>query len=191
MACMQDTIHTLNLSGFGSLIGTMINKSIVDGFMHSARVCSTAPLQQPVDWVEFRPGSSLLSLSNSDDKYNSLTAESLSSSSLTDNAHPARPFAIRGAMQEGWPAAEWTPGELLERCGDCEVPVEVSSGGGDYRDAYDDAKSEPGRTFDAGVPVPLSLLLDAMQSTLVRPSELLVLLTHNDALVPNSIRYLV
>ncbi|CAL8470425.1 g9967 [Coccomyxa elongata] len=69
-------------------------------------------------------------------------------------------------MQEGWPAAEWTSRELLEKCGDCEVPVEVSSGGGDYRDAYDDAKSQPGRTFDAGVPVPLSLLLNAMQLTL-------------------------
>ncbi|BDA44466.1 Bifunctional peptidase and arginyl-hydroxylase JMJD5 [Coccomyxa sp. Obi] len=68
-------------------------------------------------------------------------------------------------MQEGWPAAEWTPRELLERCGDREVPVEVSSGGGDYRDAYDDAKCQPGRTFDASVPVPLSLLLDVMQST--------------------------
>lgn len=74
-------------------------------------------------------------------------------------------------MQEGWPAADWTPRDLLERCGDREVPLEVSCGGGDYRDAYDDARSRPGRTFDAGVPVPLSLLLDAMQSTHVRPSK--------------------
>ena len=157
----QDSVHRQYKLGIDSFIGMVISKHIgVDSCMHSTRKCSSTPLQQPIDWVDFRPGSSLLSLSNLRSCHNP--------SSLAGNAHPARPVAIRGAMQEGWPAADWTPRDLLERCGDREVPLEVSSGGGDYRDAYDDARSRPGRTFDAGVSAPLSLLVDAMQSTQVR-----------------------
>lgn len=66
-------------------------------------------------------------------------------------------------MQEGWPALQWSPADLLEKCRDCEVPVEVSSRGGDYRDLYEPGRATPGSTFDAGVPLPLSLLLDSMQ----------------------------
>lgn len=117
---------------------------------------SRAPLQQPVGWVDYRPGSNLESLSPS--------------RSLTDTAakDSLQPFAIRGAMQEGWPALHWTPQDLLGKCGDLEVPLEVSSGGGDYRDMYNNGTPRPGRSFEAGVPVPLSLLLQSMQDSEVR-----------------------
>lgn len=116
---------------------------------------------QPVEWVDFRPGCDLDSLSQS--------SSDLSTSPKLDNpCHSAQPFAIRGAMQEGWPVLLWTPRDLLDRCGDCEVPVEVSSGGGDYRDMYSNPSPKPGRRFEAGVPVPLSLLLSSMQESQVR-----------------------
>ena len=119
---------------------------------------STAMLRQPVKWVDFRPECSLDSLST---KTNTSPTSDYQSQSM-------QPFAIRGAMQEGWPVLQWTHQDLLDRCGDCEVPVEVSSGGGDYRDLYSDSRPSPGRSFEAGVPVPLSLLLSSMQESEVR-----------------------
>ncbi|KAK9915601.1 hypothetical protein WJX75_001392 [Coccomyxa subellipsoidea] len=74
-------------------------------------------------------------------------------------------------MQKGWPVLLWTPRDLLDRCGDCEVPVEVSSGGGDYRDMYSNPSPKPGRRFEAGVPVPLSLLLSSMQESQEQPGQ--------------------
>ena len=93
--------------------------------------------------VEYRPGCSLEQL-------------------LGNQQEPA---VISGAMADKeWPALRWSPDELLRRHSDMTVPVEVSTGGADYRhrDMYC-PQSGSGRTFEAGVPVPLSLLLQHMR----------------------------
>ena len=97
--------------------------------------------------VEYRPGCSLEQL-------------------LGNQQQPA---VISGAMTDNeWPALRWSPEELLRRHSDMTVPVEVSIGGADYTTTYDDRdmycpQPGSGRAFEAGVPVPLSLLLQHMR----------------------------
>ena len=75
-----------------------------------------------------------------------------------------QPAVLKGAMSpEEWPALQWKPDELLQQSGDVEVPVEVSRGGGDYRELYSPRPTDSSRAFEAGVPVPLSVLLQHMQ----------------------------
>lgn len=72
-----------------------------------------------------------------------------------------QPAVITGAMSgKEWPALQWTLEQLLSHSGDISVPVEASSNGGDYRDLH---SPRPGRGFEAGMPVPLSLLLQHMR----------------------------
>jgi hypothetical protein len=68
-----------------------------------------------------------------------------------------------------WPALRWSPDELLRRHSDMTVPVEMSVGGGDWRDMYCPQPGS-GRAFEAGVPVPLSLLLQHMRDEELRVS---------------------
>ena len=78
----------------------------------------------------------------------------------------ALPCIINGAMTEenGWNAVNWSRDDLVAACdGETLVPVEVSVNDGDYRDLYRLAESSRQRQFDAGVPVPLSFLLDHIQ----------------------------
>ncbi|CAL5218404.1 g80 [Coccomyxa viridis] len=64
----------------------------------------------------------------------------------------------------GWEAVSWSKHDLLAACnGDTLVPVEVSIDSGDYRDLYRPAQSSSRRQFEAGVPVPLSFLLEHIQ----------------------------
>ena len=77
------------------------------------------------------------------------------------------PCIINGAMTEenGWNAGNWSSDDLIVACdGETLVPVEVSINGGDYRDLYRAAEgSSRRRQFEAGVPVPLSFLLQHIQ----------------------------
>ena len=86
----------------------------------------------------------------------------------------ALPTVINGAMTEanGWQAATWSRDELLKACdGDTMVPVEASINGGDYRDLYRSSHSKTQRGFEAGMPVPLSFLLEHMQELDEAPDE--------------------
>jgi hypothetical protein len=65
-------------------------------------------------------------------------------------------------MAEGWPVLYWDREELLRRCGDVDVPVEVSYRGADYRQLYCHAVGDD-HQFHAGVLLPLSVLLDNMR----------------------------
>ena len=51
------------------------------------------------------------------------------------------------------------------------VPVEASIRGGDYRDLYRPSQSRTQKGFEAGVPVPLSFLLEHMQELDEAPDE--------------------
>ena len=78
----------------------------------------------------------------------------------------AVPCIINGAMTEanGWEAVSWNHDDLIAACnGEIMVPVEVSVNGGDYRDLYRAAQSSSRRQFEAGVPVPLSFLMEHVQ----------------------------
>jgi hypothetical protein len=86
----------------------------------------------------------------------------------------ALPTVINGAMTEsnGWQAARWSKDDLLKACnGDTMVPVEASFNGGDYRDLYTPPHSRRRRRFEAGVPVPLSFLLEHMQELQEVPDD--------------------
>jgi len=83
--------------------------------------------------------------------------------------HPDSPVLVTGAL-EGWALRQWTPDRLRELA--LEVPLEMSLGGGDYRDAYDAeahgtyAESETGanasrRAFVAGRPALLRDFVDS------------------------------
>ena len=56
---------------------------------------------------------------------------------------PDSPVLITGALQP-WKLKQWTPDKL--RCLDVQVPLEMSKGGADYRDAFRDDVNENGVT---------------------------------------------
>ena len=90
----------------------------------------------------------------------------------------AWPTILTGLMtdQGGWRALSWTLNDLTSACdGDTYVPVEVSTDNGDYRDLHRSVSRYPERTFEAGVPVPLSFLAENMQ--LLEPAAQQVYLT--------------
>ena len=78
----------------------------------------------------------------------------------------ALPAILNGSMtdQGGWRALSWTMNDLTAACnGDTYVPVEVSTNNGDYRDLHRSVSRGPQRSFEAGVPVPLSFLAEHIQ----------------------------
>lgn len=78
--------------------------------------------------------------------------------------NPGEPLVIGGALED-WALRDWGPERLREL--DVEVPLEMSRGGGDYRDAFRDdlgtyAERELGaRAFVAGHPARLRDFVDA------------------------------
>mmetsp|Transcript_9962 Transcript_9962/g.29900 ORF Transcript_9962/g.29900 Transcript_9962/m.29900 type:complete len:327 (+) Transcript_9962:389-1369(+) len=73
---------------------------------------------------------------------------------------PGVPFVLRGAMEE-WPARAWTPQHLAREHGDTIIPVEVSIGGGDYRDLHmPRSPAAVPRSFQPDAQVALRDLLD-------------------------------
>lgn len=104
--------------------------------------------------------------------------------SLTSS--PETPFILRGAMAD-WPAASWTKEELSKKFGDVGVPVEVSVGGGDYRDLHmPRSPSNIPRSFSADTTMRLADLLDHVYSHRADRRSATVCLAQNDlfALVP-------
>ena len=78
-------------------------------------------------------------------------------------AHPEQCAVVVGALDE-WPmlGPDWGPERLRDEHGDVEVPLEVSTGGADYRDAYrEDAPRSRSRTFQADHLVRLGDFIDA------------------------------
>lgn len=66
--------------------------------------------------------------------------------------------------ETGWDTVNWSKDDLSAACsGETLVPVEASINGGDYRDLYRSTESSSRRQFEAGVPVPLSFLLEHIQ----------------------------
>lgn len=107
--------------------------------------------------TEYVAGCSLQDLHNAAYQSELSLDKSLSTSLL--------PFIVRGAMSDGWPVQQWDSKALLDQCGDVTVPVEVSFRGADYRSLYSSSHRGQEELFHAGVPVPLSMLLDHMQQT--------------------------
>lgn len=132
--------------------------SIVRTFSHSA---------QNVQEIQYRKCSSLHELLTS--ARDALQAQNKPCERLAD----ALPTILNGAMREqDWCALKWTKRDLIAACnGDTFVPVEVSVNGGDYRDLHRSSRVEGQRQFDAGVPVPLSLLVDHIQQLDDAPAQ--------------------
>ena len=104
----------------------------------------------------------------------------------------ALPCIINGAMTDanGWEAVSWSKHDLLAACnGDTLVPVEVSIDSGDYRDLYRPAQSSSRRQFEAGVPVPLSFLLEHIQQLSGESEQvcLIILVAASLALLPTKV----
>lgn len=70
------------------------------------------------------------------------------------------PKVVTGAM-ESWPARAWSV-QHLQQFGSVTVPVEVSYNGGDYRDLH---TANSHRRFEADMQVPLSVILESMQTS--------------------------
>ena len=102
--------------------------------------------------------------------------------------NPGEPLVIGGCL-EGWPLRDWGPERLREL--DVEVPLEMSRGGGDYRDAFRDdrgtyAERELGaRAFVAGHPARLRDFVDAflLRDRDAPPRHLTAYLAQHDLLV--------
>ena len=118
------------------------------------RECSSG--QDGVQEVQYAAGESLHALLRP-------ACEALGPEDGPPKLNRALPCIITGAMTEenGWDTVNWSKDDLIAACnGETLVPVEVSKNGGDYRDLYRTAGSNSKRQFEAGVPVPLSFLLE-------------------------------
>ena len=86
------------------------------------------------------------------------------------HASDGAPLLLRGVVTR-WPLMGWTPSDLAAKFGDVVVPVEMTRGDADYRDAYDTssgsyADAEHGaRSFVSGHEVPLGLFVECFMRT--------------------------
>lgn len=92
------------------------------------------------------------------------------------------PVVVTGALKQ-WEAIKWSIEDLHRLYGDVEIPIEVSYNGGDYRDLHQ-SQGTGLRNFEADLQVPLSVLLDSMQSSITaqQPAKIALYAAQTDLL---------